>query len=178
MSSQAAPLPQQSGAPWGLFIGLFVLFVVFPILVYVGYKYFSNKNDSSKCKDLLEDKKKHIATWIWDSNTKSCVANTCSEGYGTSLDDRSPDADGNCNSISKTYTEQFFSSGGSGVCGATSDGKKSVTTGTSDSLCRAECDKDTTCKGYDWTTTPVACNLYSTVVVPSAALAGSNCYST
>ena len=171
-----APQVVQVQAPEKQSVGLlvlgFVLIAAFIGLIgYVGYRYWWVPR---QCTKLPKDKKNHIDTFIYSSDAGQCVANTCAKGYGTSLTDNSPDDDGNCYSV---YTEQFFGTA-SGLCDVNSSGKNTVPNIKSDSSCKYQCSKDDTCKGYDWTLVGTTCNLYTAVVAPTAASAGSNCYST
>lgn len=176
-----APQVVQVQAPEKSSVGLLVLGLVLiaafiGLIGYLGYRYWWVPR---QCTKLPADKKNHIDTFIWSSDAGQCVANTCSTGYGTSLTDNSPDPDGNCYIV---YTEQFVgSTGDSGMCNTTGT-KKTISSATSDTDCRNNCNADVTCKGYDWTSSSTAagCNLYTAVTAPTTATASasSHCYST
>ena len=156
---------------------LILLLIGLGVGVYFGYKKLWLPR---QCKNKSEDTTLHVKTFMWDSDSSNCVANICSDGYGTAATGGKPDSTGVCSQFKAART---YSSVGTGVCtsdGAAGTGKTKLTASSSptgigsDSDCGVACDGASGCLGYDWSTS--ACNLYSTAPVGSDGTAGTTCH--
>ena len=137
-------------------IFVIVLLIALGVGGYFGYTKWFVPN---QCNSKGEDTKLHVKTWMWDADSSNCVANVCSDGYGTAATGGSPDSDGNCTlfQIKNTYVSL-----GSNACSTTGVTVSPVTGSFANpSDCGTDCDAASGCTGFDWDTTGPSCSLVS-----------------
>ena len=129
-----------------------------------------------QCNNKGPDTTSNVSTFVWDSDSGMCVANVCSDGYGTKATGGAPP----CVTYKpRTYSAVPNKTGTGGTCtsdgSSAADGTTKLTADTSsaptasDTLCGVECYGLTGCLGYDWDSTLTSgvgtCNLYTTAPV-------------
>jgi hypothetical protein len=168
-STPAVPPPPS--APSGN--GMIIIFVVIVLVLlgvggyFVYQKFFS---PSAKCPKQDSDAKSHVSTFVWDSDSNSCVANVCMDGYGDAATGGEP-VSGKCSVYTapapapapapRIYSPQPAA----GLCADHVAPLKPMASpsASTDTDCRTACDNSTSpCLAYDWSAGVAdVCNLYS-----------------
>ena len=159
-------------------VTIFIVVIVLVLLGVGGYFAYTKWWVPRQCNNRGPDSTSNVASFVWDSDSSSCLANVCMDGFGSAAKGGLPVA-GNCFTYSITYKTL-----GTGNCTSDSTGtivstasKTSITSSTDD--CASACNADSGCKGYDWNSgTPTVCNLYSTTPAGSNIASSSTtmCY--
>ena len=144
-----------------------ILTILFLIILSVGgYFGYQKLYKPWACNTKGQDLSSNVSTFVWSSNV--CTANTCTSGHGDASG--KPLADGSCPLFVKQYTPGT-GKGPECVGGVGTDS----TTATDAASCKSECDGQSSCVAYDWTTNtkPPKCTIYTGSV--SVTTSDSSC---
>ena len=165
MNSSYQPQAPQPSSGKGMTI--IIIVIVLLLLGVGGYFAYTKWWVPRQCNNRGPDTSSNVASFSWDSDSGKCLANVCSDKYGSAATGGKPDSSGNC--FKYQASAKYNVVGTFGSCTKDPSGlnlyTSSVqsTTGTTDD-CASACDKAGTssCLGYDWDSGNRVCNLYQT----------------
>ena len=117
----------------------------------------------------------NVSTFVYDSDSGMCVANVCSDGYGTKATGGAPPCVTYVATPQYTLFSNTVSTSFDGKCGGSTP-STAVTTAKVRMDCETACNGVTDCVGYDWDDSN-GCNTYSKpLLIPTISDTKYKCY--
>ena len=145
--------------------GALTLIIVLLLLVALGVGgYFGYKKWWLPKQCVAQKATSNVATWVWDSDSGTCMANTCVANYGCDANGTPCTTGDVCAAFVAVRNYKLTSNS---VCSGTAS--TPADTSTDQPSCQTACDK-ITCSGYDWNSSVATgkCTL-----IPTGATAGT-----
>ena len=142
--------------------GMMTMIIVIVLLIAIGvggYFGYTKWWVPRQCNNKGPDTTSNVSTFVWDSDSGMCVANVCSDGYGTKATGGAPPCVTYVATPQYTLFSNTVSTSFDGKCGGSTP-SAAVTTAKVRMDCETACNGATGCVGYDWDDSN-GCNTYS-----------------